>query len=215
MKHLRKFNEAIIDYKSDSIKSFYDECIEYINSNKGRKTDFDSPNTISRDVMKKIGEKYGIEVVDYLNFYDELSDENKKTAPPPNGQPFALINPDTNKPRIVCHLYLNKDLIDRVYHMLKHENIHIIQKSRSGGKGNGEGMNPMDRKSYFSNKDEIMAFSQSISDIIMKSNPKNINDAISKLKSINLWKDIQSVVDKDVLNRYKKYIYLYLQQEFN
>ena len=204
MKHIRKFNEAIIDYKSDSIKSFYDECIGGIQN-----------RVISIKEVKEIGDRCGVEVVDYETFYKELPEVERRTAPPMTAL-FAIVNPNTNKPRVVCNKQnLRKEDLDFIYHMLKHENIHIGQKSRRGDKGQGEGMDPLDRKAYFSNKDEIMAFSQSISDMIMDSNPKDINDAISKLKTINLWTVIKSVVDKDVLKRYKKYIYLYLQQELN
>jgi hypothetical protein len=34
--------------------------------------------------MKEIGEKFGIEVVNYETFYNDLSDINKKTAPKPS-----------------------------------------------------------------------------------------------------------------------------------
>jgi hypothetical protein len=230
MKHLKRFNEAIVDYKSDSIKSFYDECLEAIKKDEAEKDEpkkkttggkksffgnFKKPGMIFQPQMKEIGEKCGIEVVDYETFYSELSDENKKTAPPRGVPAFALVNPDTNKPRVVLGLgHVDKRLLDHIYHMLKHENIHIGQKSRSGGKGQGEGMNPLDRKAYFSNKDEIMAFSQSISDMLMESNPKDVKSALLGLNRNPLWNDIKRAVDNDTLQRYKKYIYLYLEREF-
>jgi hypothetical protein len=226
MKHLKRFNEAIIDYKSDSIKSFYDECLEAIQKDESEKTEpvdktkglksfYKKPGMIFPPQMKEIGEKCGIEVVDYETFYSELSDDNKKTAPPRGVPAFALVNPDTNKPRVVLSTgHVDKRLLDHIYHMLKHENIHIGQKSRSGGKGPGEGMNPLDRKAYFSNKDEIMAFSQSISDMLMGSNPKDFKSAMMGLNRNPLWNDIKRAVDNDVLQRYKKYIYLYLEKEF-
>ena len=75
-------------------------------------------------------------------------------------------------------------------------------------------MNIKNKKEYFSNKEEIMAFSQSISDMLMKLNPKNIKSALMLLNRNQLWNDIKEVVDKDVLQRYQKYIYLYLEKEF-
>ena len=206
MKYLKKFNEAIVDYKSDSIKSFYEECLNKIKEDKNRFI-----NVID---MKEIGDRHGIEVVDYKTFFNELSDNNKKGAPN-NGITFALVNPDTNKPRIVYgKTNIEKRLLDHIYHMLKHENIHIGQIARSGGKNRGEGINIKNKKEYFSNKEEIMAFSQSISDMLMKLNPKNIKSALMLLNRNQLWNDIKEVVDKDVLQRYQKYIYLYLEKEF-
>jgi hypothetical protein len=129
---------------------------------------------------------------------------------------FALVNPDTKIARGVFNVKeVDKRLLDYIYHMLKHENIHIGQSSKRSNDGDIGGMNPIDKKSYFSNKDEIMAFSQSISDMLMDLNPKDIKSALSSLPRNPIWMDIKKVVDKDVLNRYKKYIYLYLQQEFN
>lgn len=99
--------------------------------------------------------------------------------------------------------------------MLKHENIHIQQYGKKKVPEAGEFMgNISNKKEYFSNKDEVMAFSQSISDMIMDQNPKDINDAIRKLKFNPLYKDIQKSVDIEILQRYKKYIYLYLEKEF-
>jgi hypothetical protein len=48
----------------------------------------------------------------------------------------------------------------------------------------------------------------------MERNPNDIKDAFSKLKSIGLWMGISRAVSDDIKKRYKKYIYLYLEKEF-
>lgn len=204
MKHLKKFNEAIIDYKSENVEGFYKECKDLI------ETFF----RITDSQLKEIAEKWDIETVDYKTFISDLPDTLKAGAPPP-GILFALVNPETGKPRIVCDLKnISERELDHIHHMLKHETIHIGQKARSGGKGSGEGMDPKDQKSYFSNKDEVMAFAQSISDLLMKSNPKNIGEALKGLDRNPLWNNIKRSVDTTTLQRYKKYIYQYLEKEF-
>ena len=70
------------------------------------------------------------------------------------------------------------------------------------------------QKDYFSNKEEIMAFSQSICDMIMRFNPKSMESAIKLLNRNPLFLDIKKSVDNNILNRYKKYVFLYLEKEF-
>lgn len=74
--------------------------------------------------------------------------------------------------------------------------------------------NVSNKKEYFSNKDEVMAFSQSISDMIMKMNPASFEKSIQMIKHNHLYRDIKGCVGQDILKRYKKYIYLYLKKEF-
>ena len=64
-----------------------------------------------------------------------------------------------------------------------------------------------------------MAFSQSISDMLMDDapfvgKPENIEDALKRMENLPLWKSIKANVDEKILKRYKKYIYLYLEKEF-
>ena len=139
MKHLKRFNEAIIDYKSDNIEGFYNDCLDKVKEDEeskkqsSKKQYLTKPGLILPKEMKEIGVKYEIEVVDYNTFFNELSDDNKKGAPPRGVPAFALVNPDTNKPRVVYGVeFISKDILDHIHHMLKHENIHIGQKDRSG-----------------------------------------------------------------------------------
>jgi len=207
MKYLKRFNEAIVDYDTENIRSFYNELKKIVTSKK----------ITTFEEAVEIGKKNDIEVVDYKTFYDELPTEQIKKDAPPKGMPaFALVNPNSHKARLVLDVpAMDIRLLDFCYHMLKHENIHVGQMSRKKDKSKGEFLGDMrDKKAYFSNKDEVMAFSQSISDMIMGDNPKTIGDALKVLNKIPLFKSIKSSVDPDILKRYQKYIYLYLEKEF-
>ena len=98
-------------------------------------------------------------------------------------------------------------------HIIKHENIHKGQTSRS--KIDYILPDANDKKSYFSDRNEIMAFSQSISDLLINMDRcRTIEECMSKLKYNELYQTIKKNVDQNVLKRYHKYIYLYLEMEF-
>ena len=205
MKHLKRFNESIVDYDTENIKSFYNELTDIIKNKK----------IVNFEEAVEVGKRNDVEVVNYKTFYDELPTEQTKNDAPPRGIPaFGLVNPNTHKARLVINVpAMDKRLLDFCYHMLKHENVHVGQISRKVDKSKGEFLgNIGDKKAYFSNKDEVMAFSQSISDMIMGGNPKSIQDALKGLNRVPLFRDIKSEVDPDILKRYQKYIYLYLFQ---
>lgn len=203
-----KFNEAIVDWETDNIKGFYQDLLDIISNE--RRVDFDK--------VKSIGDKYDVEIVDYDTFHSELpNDEMRKDAPPKGAIPvFGLVNPVTHKARLVLQVpQLDRGLLQMAYHMLKHENIHVGQMKRKKDKSKGEFLGDIrDLKAYFSNKDEVMAFSQSVVDMIMDKNPKSFEEAKDELKSVRLWSDIKRHVDDKTKKRYIKYIYLYLEKEF-
>ncbi len=203
MKHIKYFNEAIVSYKTDNLSKFESDILK--------------EKLPSFEKVKEIGDKYNIEVVNYDTFYKDLpNDQQRKDAPPINTPAFAMVNRNTNNPRLVLNVqFLTSGLISHCLHMLRHENVHVGQIDRKVDKLGGEFMgNVKDTKSYFSNKDEVMAFSQSISDMIMQQKPVSIEAAMGKVKSNPLYMDICKHVDKQILNRYRKYIYLYLEDEF-
>lgn len=213
MKHLIPFsllNEAIIDWETDNIKAFYDEAMAALASKV----------SLTRKELADIGERHDVEVVDYATFYKELpSDQHKKTAPPKGIPFFALVNEVTRKVRIVMHApSANEDDMNFIYHMAKHENVHIGQLKATSAKGHERelgGMDVTDMNKYFSDKDEVMAFSQSVVDMIMSKSPRDYTHAMSILPGIRLWQDIKRLVkNPETLKRYKKYIYLYLEKEF-
>lgn len=203
MNHLKGFNEAIIEWETDNIKLFYKELKE-----KGFPLYFED--------IKKVGEKYDIEIVDYKTFLDELPTEELKADAPPKGVSiFGLVNPVTDKARIVINSEkIYERSLDYIFHILKHENVHIGQIKRKKDKKFGEYLGDVtNTKEYFSNKDEVMAFAQTVSDMIMDRNPKSIEEAIKMIKKTPIWGNIEKVDDK-TKKRYKKYIYLYLEREF-
>lgn len=234
---IKRFNEAILDYRTQGVDEFYDRIKKLLNDMppprgmgfrqpppgfrqgppppgfmQGPPPGFGMPPGISLEEAAEVGSKCGVEVVDYDAFYRELPESDKKTAPPRNIPAFALRNPVTGVPRVVLNVPIDERLLDHIYHMLKHETIHIKQASkRTYNKGLPD---PNNQKDYFSDTDEIMAFSQSITDeLINQVGCTGIRNAISKLHRSRLYSDIKKSVSKDVLNKYHKYIYLYLEKE--
>jgi hypothetical protein len=59
-----------------------------------------------------------------------------------------------------------------------------------------------------------MAFSQSISDMIMDQSPNSMEEAMKMLPRNPIYRDVSRSVDVDTLKRYRKYIFLYLEKEF-
>ena len=166
------------------------------------------------DEVNDITNSYNVYFEDYDTFYDGLPQDLKRTAPPRKGAPiFGYVSENQqirivltgDKLRIMDLGFLN--------HMAQHESIHIGQRGRRNLQYSLP--DPKDQKSYFSDKDEIMAFSQSIVDM-MKTDRRPIRrmeDLESSLRSNGLWSSIKKVVDEDVKNRYLKYIYAYLKEE--
>lgn len=205
MKYIKKFKiyEGIIipnQSSDDSIVSSFESLVEY-----GKNNDFD--------------------VVEYDEFFDSLSESDKRTAPPRYGTPFfALFNPIRKRPMfVICDkniINIIPDFKSAVDDIIGHEKIHGEQtKRRSGIDFNLP--NPSIKKEYFSNKEEIMAFSYSIARSLFKKYD-NIKDCFYGLKNDTyrdlhymLWKDIKRVCDDKVIKRYEKYIYMYLEQMFN
>lgn len=96
MKHLKRFNEAIVEWETDNIKSFYQELKDKLDNLPRLKY------TLYFDDIKEVGEKHDIEVVDYDTFLNDLPTEQMKADAPPKGIPaFGLVNPVTHKARLV------------------------------------------------------------------------------------------------------------------
>ncbi len=207
MKYIRKFNESVIEPGGFGVKEFIDDIFRFVNG----RMPFES--------TREIFERHNIELVNYDTFYQELPDDQKSTAPTKGHNPpiFGLVNPLTNRPRIVYQVpFIDPGLCGYIKHILEHESIHIDQISRRSGWIKYSLPDPKDQKSYFSDKDEVMAFSQSISDMIMNGphRPESMEEAIKMLNRNPLYMDIKRNVDSKILNRYKKYIYFYLKNNF-
>lgn len=210
MKHLYKFSsflikEDIIDFKSENIENFYNTLKKELES--GRRF-------VELDEVVRVGSENDIEIVTYEQFCLDLDEGHPKPPRPPHGMPFATINIKTKKIRVVLDRSVDRRLLEYIYHMIKHENIHLGQIARKHPILKGDMGDPTDRKKYFSDKEEVMAFSQSVSDMIISENPSSLEESIRMLRRNPLYQDIKSHVDNDTLKRYNKYIYLYLQKHF-
>ena len=159
MKYIKSFNEKVIQPKKlgdFEIKSF-DDLVKYSELN-----DFD--------------------VVGYDEFYKSLDDSDKKTAPPNFVPFFALFNPKREKIMFVLsddnliNMPNFKEILDDI---IGHESIHKEQNKRRNIKYKLP--NPKHTKDYFSNKDEIMAFSWTIANGLSKVN-KTLQDSIIALR---------------------------------
>ena len=210
MKYLKKFNEAIIDYKNEAVDGLMGEINTYPRHHRFQMSE-----------LTALGAEYDIEIVDYNTFLNDLPERDKATAPPRTAQFFALVNPVTKRPRIVLNLpmpFIPKDFFDQVPlgDILKHEQIHIGQHSRRPNIDMPL-PEPKDQKKYFSNKDEVMAFAFSVAKEIVTMFPtittprEGIDKLIQNSGRFRLYGDIKRNVDPFILKRYHKYIYLYLE----
>ncbi len=175
----------------------------------------------SFDSLVDYGQRNNFDVVEYDEFYNSLGEGDKKTAPPKEAPFFALFHPIRKKPMFVLsnknsHILKNmKEIVDDI---IGHERIHAEQSNR---KGDIEYSlpSPLDKKEYLSNKEEIMAFSWTIANDLSRIG--NLKDALIQFKTNRIsgsggfiWMDIRRNCDDDVINRYRKYIYMYLQKMF-
>jgi hypothetical protein len=201
MKYLKSIYEAIIDWQDQGLEEFAEDL-------------YSEQLPIPADRFKSIGQDHNIEIVDYDEFYRELPDDEWRATAPPRGVPaFATVNPLTNRPRVILNVpHVDQRLSDYILHMLKHEIIHVNQFSRRAVHPSNY-WDPNDRAQYFSQKDEVMAFSHSIADQLITMGVRRAADLPSRLMQVRLYRDIRAVVDSKTLKRYHKYIFLYLQQE--
>ena len=204
MKHLKTFNlfEAVIipsKIEDNSLVNSFESAVEF-----GQRNDFD--------------------VVGYDEFYDSLGEADKKTAPPRQGVPFfALFHPIRKKPMFVLvdanAARFIPNFKEIMLDIIGHERVHSEQTRRRGGIEFSL-PNPMDRKAYFSNKEEIMAFSFTIANELSRV-VRSTTEGMEKLQrgvggqSGQLWYDIKKYCDEKTIKRYTKYIYMYLDKIFN
>lgn len=196
-------NEAIIDWQGNGLENFIDELESMRRP------------MIPQD-FKRWAAQYSVEVVPYSTFIRELPDEHKDSAPDPRTHLFALLNPVTERPRVVVNVpMLGHREFKYIAHMIKHELIHMGQSARRPyGMGAG-GFDPNDKTAYFSNKDEVMAFSHSVADQLLQQGAGDMEEAMAMLPGLRLWKDIKANATPQALARYRKYIYQYLKLELD
>jgi hypothetical protein len=210
MKHLKPFNifEAVImptSIEDDAQVNSFESAVEF-----GQRNDFD--------------------VVEYDEFYNSLGEADKRTAPPSRGIPFfALFHPIRKKPMfVVCdkNVFRFMPMKEIMSDIIGHEKVHAEQTLRRGDLEFNL-PDPRDRKAYFSNKEEVMAFAFTIANGLSKTNrsletamreldiPFNPRSAMRPAEHTMLWNDIKRNCDEKTIKRYRKYIYLYLEKIFN
>ena len=173
---------------------------------------------------KEFGERNRFDVVGYDEFYNSLGEADKKTAPPRQGVPFfALFHPVRKKPMFVLSdpnaARFIPNFKEIMLDIIGHERVHAEQTSRRGDIEFNL-PNPRDRKAYFSNKEEVMAFSFTIANELSKV-VRSKEEGMEKLQrgiggqAGHLWLDIKKYCDEKTIKRYTKYIYMYLDKIFN
>jgi hypothetical protein len=202
------YKEAVIS--SSNSKPFLKELAEY----------FEENENISFADLAIMANHYGIEVVDYDNFYDELPELWRKGQIPHKGiEIFGLANPVTKKPRLVVTIDpINKKKYNFISIVVSHEFVHAGQMERlKPGVIYIPPKTVYDLNIYYSDKQEIMAWSKTIVDDVIKAfNPKSFEDAMEFLPKGHYYKRIKEVFKNDpkVWNKYLKNIYNYFKMEF-
>jgi len=178
--------------------------------------------SISPKKLIPIGNKYGIEVVDYDTFISELPDSWKKGIIPPRVTSiFGLLNPVTGKPRIV----ISNMLVDLIPYdikyiklVLQHELVHSGQFGKfKPGYEYTPVTNVYDKLKYYSDPQEIMAWSRTIVDKFLESHtPKSFSDAMISISNSYMFKDFKYVLRNDpiIWKKYLRNVYNYLKMEF-
>lgn len=152
MKHLKYFREAVIIPKSvdlSGIKTF--------------------------DDLQKWGEKNNVDIVRYKEFINSIPEEYKKAVPPKDTPIFGLFHPVRKKPMIVTIFdEFNDFKLEFLEGIITHERVHVEQDQKSNIEPVLPDINSM--KKYFSDKNEIMAFSWNFAKKIFE-NTENIEEA--------------------------------------
>ena len=169
----KKITEAVIS--SSKSKPFIKELSQYFEDNK----------TISFADLAIMAYPYGIEVVDYKTFYDELPELWKKgEIPHKKVKIFGLANPNTKKPRLVVTIdEIDKNQFFLVAIIVSHEFVHAGQMDRlKPGVIYVPPKTVYDFKKYYSDYQEVMAWSKTIVDeIIHNFKPESFDDAMKMI----------------------------------
>jgi hypothetical protein len=221
IKEMMGINEAVINPKTENINNFIDELYLHFDDN-GKPIPFDD--------FILMGKKYNVDIIK-LNDYKNNLPSDDKNLPSPSDEDmlrmpmFGYVDPRTNRITMVFSNNVTHFILQFLFffkQILKHEGVHLGQAGRRPSQTTGEYFGDvMDRKKYFENKDEIMAFANTlVNNFIVFKKPKTLEDAKRIMKKYlrdredRMWSDIKNSVDNETLKKYLKYIYLYLEQEF-
>lgn len=215
MKYIKRFNEAVIKPYN------FDEALETLKNN----------NDFTVDSINQLFEPYGVEFVDVEYFKSKLQTKKEIELVPvnmpemPGGIRFGAHNIHNN----MMYICINKDkfinvinsnnkgpIISFLREILRHESIHKQQGERRDVVIRNLENSPLNPKSYFGSTDEVMAYAQSFIDQCEERgmSKDDIIDIIRSGRKVSWVQDVYSkLVDKEVKNRFNKYVYQYLQDE--
>lgn len=215
--NFKSFNEAVIEPYD------FSEIISNIKSMR----------SITMDELKDMFIDLDVEFIDIDYFKSKLQTDKEIELVPVNmphimpGLRFAAHNVYTKK-MYVCVVEdkfietLNSDLgpiknglLDLLEEILRHESIHKQQaEKRPNIQIRNLENSPMKMKKYFSSTDEIMAYADSF---ITQCHKRGLSDDrilyLLKTGSKSSWvQDVYSKMDPEVQNRFRKYVYQYLDK---
>ena len=181
------------------------------------------------DQLKEYCEEHGIDLVNYEEFYNSLSEQDKTTAPPDERHVpfFALFHRERMKPMFVLKdpnvIRMIPPFSDIFFDIISHEMVHAGQQERRG-ELTFSLPDPKQVDKYFSDKDEVMAFAWTIASE-MRKGFDTLEEALKALRkghigqslargdspARRIWNDV-SGLDEKLKNKYRKYIYAYLKK---
>ena len=193
-------------------------------------------NNINIETINNSVKDLGFKFISKQEWIDSLPDqEEKDNVPPTNNSPlgfsYAGYNYHTDD---ICFIgdidaivstikninkrdiRFNDMFFNHLNMVLRHENIHKIQKSKRGDVGmTALKANPATKRDeYLSNKDEIMAHARTLLDMLLdfKSKEDVLNDLKHGSIKHPMFLDYKGI-GGDVYKRFVKYIYMYLTTE--
>ena len=225
IKEMMGINEAVINPNIENVINFINELEDHF-KNEGRPI----RKPIPFDEFVLMGKKYNVDIIKLDEFKNNLPNDDENLSVPSDNDMFSIpmfgyVNPKTNRITIVFGNHTKHFIPQFLFffkQILKHESVHLGQAIRRPSQTTGEYFGDVnDRKKYFENKDEIMAFANSIvSGFISSKSPQNFEESKTMMKKYlrnnedKMWVTIKNSVDNETLKKYLKYIYLYLEQEF-
>jgi len=208
--------KRIIEYEDFSINEGvimpkdFDKMMSLIN----KATSKSKYGDIELEEVNKIAEPYGVKFLNYDEFLESLPENLKHTAPPRRTPFFGFLDRNDQIKIVSGFGRVSFRDLGFINHILEHESVHIGQSERNKS-GKWTLPNANDSKAYFSDKNEVMAFSQSIINMIHEMTPiRDLQQLKRSLNSNPLWNNIKSAIgnDKEIKNRYLKYIYQYAEK---
>lgn len=184
------------------------------------------------DAINNILNSQGIYFLNYDSFYANLSESEKRGAPPRMakagpGIKFAYFDTANNRMTIVYDddrfnpiegAFLNDPRYEAFIHSLskiiRHENVHMQQHTKHPRTELPNAMNP---KAYFGNQDEIMAHARTAADEIKHLPISQIKKILSgdkepPMTSLGMYRRTFRKDDPEY-KKFLKYLYLYLEDD--